>query len=547
MYEENGRFSWTNLFFKIIIIIIFVLFTIWLLKLSIQGATKGMSNSIDVLTDSIFSQNVEKMKEVGKSYFTTERLPEKIGEIKTLSLAKMYEEGLILEIKDKNGNACSAKNSYVSVEKMENEYQMKVYLECGEEKDSIKIIMGCYNYCDTDICERKKIEAKNIEYEYAKTTGGSWTPWGNWTEWSTTSVSKTNYRDVETKVVKEPYTYDKTTVNPILIGNATCPTINDGYELQSSKDGVCTYTKIVVESKEPGRCPETSGDYSLVSQDGFTCNYSKTVTTTDRKNPNACPQTSGDYTLVSQNGFTCTYSKTTYATTGPSKCAQTYNGYELANQSGFTCTYTKTVSGTTSCHYVAVGTYSTWDCSSGSICKEVIQTKWEPRCSTTPSTTATITTTVGCPSGYVQSNGTCVATTPTTDTKTITASCPSGYSPSGNMCVLSTTTTVSKTTTLSCPSGYEKRGNSCVMECTHKIVENAICDNGLRQDKGKCYKDEKITETITVEREVTYYRYRLRDYTGGTTDYKWSTSDNDASLLNAGYKLTGKTRNIGGK
>ncbi len=131
MYEESERFSWASLFIKIIIVIIFVLFTIWLLSLSTKNATKGLSNSLNVLTDNIFAENVDRMKEVGKSYFTTERLPEKVGDVKTLTLASMYDKNLILEVKDKNGNACSAKNSYVSVEKMETEYQMKVYLECG--------------------------------------------------------------------------------------------------------------------------------------------------------------------------------------------------------------------------------------------------------------------------------------------------------------------------------------------------------------------------------------------------------------------------------
>ena len=81
MYEENNRFSWTNLFIKIIIVIIFILFTVWLLSLSTKNITRGMSDSLGVLTDNIFSQNVDKMKEVGKSYFTTERLPGKVGEV----------------------------------------------------------------------------------------------------------------------------------------------------------------------------------------------------------------------------------------------------------------------------------------------------------------------------------------------------------------------------------------------------------------------------------------------------------------------------------
>ena len=48
--------------------------------------------------------------------------------------------------------------------------------------------------------------------------------------------------------------------------------------------------------------------------------------------------------------------------------------------------------------------------------------------------------------------------------------------------------------------------------------------------------------SMTEKREVTYYRYRIREYVGGNVDYKWSTSKNDKKLLDAGYKLTGRTR-----
>ena len=574
MYEENRRFSWTSLFIKIIIVVIFILFTIWLLSLATKNATrevtKGMSDSINVLTDNIYAQNMDRMKEVGKSYFTTERLPEKVGEVKTLSLAKMYDEGLILEIKDKNGNACSAKNSYVSVEKMETEYQMKVYLECGEEKDSIKVIMGCYNYCDADICERKAI--KGIEYEYSKTTGGSWGPWGNWTNWSKTSVSKTNYRDVETKVVREDYSYDKTTTKSTEMGTSSCPTV-EGYAFKGMTNGVCNYSKIIVDTKEPNACPKTSGDYTLVSQDGFNCHYSKTSHGTT--NPVACAKTTSDgYELVSQNGFTCNYSKTSHGTTNPSACAKTYNGYNFVSQNGFTCNYSKPVTSTVpatktqnytqSCRNVVVDTKTVWDCSS--TCKQVIQNVTEYRCTSVPngysyscssgvlsgtncviSSTATTQTTVGCPSGYSKSNGTCVANSGTTSTKTTTVGCPSGYSKSNGTCVSDDATVATKTTKASCPSGYDVREDVCAKEITYKHNENSLCDDGLRQSGGKCYKDEKVTERINDVRNVTYYRYRLREYTGGVTDYKWSTSDKDQSLLNAGYKLTGKTRKIGGK
>ena len=213
------------------------------------------------------------MKEVGKSYFTTERLPQKVGEVKTLSLARMYDENLILELKDKNGNACSAKNSYVKVEKMETEYQMKIYLECGEESDHIIVIMGCYNYCNTDICEKKSTETvQGIEYQYGKTTGGSWTSYGSWSEWSKTAVTKTNSRDVETKVVKETYTYDKTVTDSQNNGAAKCPSV-EGYTVISNNNGICTYNKTVTETASPVACAKTYNGYTLVSQSGFTCSH----------------------------------------------------------------------------------------------------------------------------------------------------------------------------------------------------------------------------------------------------------------------------------
>ena len=61
MEEENNRISWPNLFIKVIIVVIFILFTVWLLSLS----HKGLSNSLNVLTDNIYAENIDRMKEVG--------------------------------------------------------------------------------------------------------------------------------------------------------------------------------------------------------------------------------------------------------------------------------------------------------------------------------------------------------------------------------------------------------------------------------------------------------------------------------------------------
>ena len=543
MYEERERFSWTSLFIKIIIIIIFVLFTIWLLQLSMKSATKDMSNGINVLTDGIFTQNVERMKDVGKSYFTTERLPQKVGEIKTMTLEEMYKKNLMLEVKDKNGQACSAKKSYVAIEKLETEYQMKVYLDCGEEKAFIKTIMGCYNYCNTDICEKKEVPAKKaIEYEYSKSTGGAWGPWGPWSSWSTVFVDKTNYRDVETKSVYEPYTYEQIVTQEQYAGVANVCASLSGYTLISNKDGVCTYSKTTTSTADPV-CPSVSG-YTFTSRSGFTCKYSKTTTsTTDYElvyygtgSGSYVPgdtatyhyvQTSADYqykcnsTCAFQWYYTYTiytkkYKTTTVTTTKPASCPSGYT------QSGNECV--KSSTSTTTKPATCPSGYT----QSGNSCVK-----------TGTSTTTKIAT---CPSGYTQSDNTCVKTGTSSTTKP--ATCPSGYTKLNNTCVKYKTTTKIAT----CPSGYTQSGNTCVKTGTSTTTKPATCPSGQIQKGTKCYK--KVNQTITIEdtKKVTYYRYRLRDYNGGTIDYKWSPSNNDKSLLDAGYKLTGRTREIeGGK
>jgi len=644
--EENRRFSWSGLFIKIILVVIFILFVVWLLSLS----NKGLSNSLGVLTDNIFSQNMEKMKEVGKEYFTTERLPKKIGEVETLTLEEMYEKKLILELVDKYGNVCDAEDSYVSIEKLENEYQMKVNLECGDEEEYIIVIMGCYDYCDTDICEKKEeIEnSKKIEYQYSKTTGGSWTNYGNWSEWSKIAVTNTDYRQVETKKVNEEYTYDKDVTEVVYAElEASCPkgyektsdgskcykvvastetsnpvcssltgytlTGRDGFTCKYSKSGTQTTTKTAVcptgydksgntcvksttETANP-TCPSLSG-YQNTGRDGFTCSYSKSTTTT--ANP-VCPSVSG-YTNTGRNGFVCSYSKTSSETTNPT--CPSVSGYTMTGRNGFTCNYTKYVKGdyvgtnkgeyvpgnTTSYIYEEVGSAEyVYDCNNScafrwihtwKIYKAVISST--TRIASCPSgysqsgntcakgTTSTLSRTASCPTGYSTSGSTCAKTTSSTTTNT--ASCPTGYSKSGNTCAKVTTltadlmcpilsgytykgrnesvcnysrgTTETTTKTASCPTGYSKSGNTCTKTVSKNTYKDLIlsCPTGYNEDGVKCSKEVESTIKVTGTKEVTYYRYRVREYKGGTTDYKWSTSNNDKDLLNAGYRLTGKTR-----
>lgn len=545
MEEENRSFSWSGLFIKIILVVIFIIFTVWLLSLS----TKDMSDSLDVLTDDLFTENLERMKKVGKEYFTKEKLPLKTNDIKTLTLEEMYEQKLILEIKDKNGDACSKEKSYVSVEKFDNEYQMKVYLECNEEKDHIIVIMNCSEFgtCVTTNDDKPSSnpdkkpttngdsDEKQIEYEYKKVIDGSWSDWGEWSEWSKVEITELDNRDVETKIEKETYTYYENvpSIDYKDFGK-TCP---EGYKL--TQDKTKCY-KIVTNVSAP-QCNDKA---NLVSQNGFECKYiytesvaascpagydligGKCMTTkpsyeiVDTVDPD-CPKLYG-YLKTGGEGFTCNYTKYTYDESNPIKqfTAKTVpedNTEYVSRSKGLVYVYENNIR--TPMHliyqYDTILEKEKQETRKAS-CKEGYAEDGDV-CNKYERTMVPLEEELTCPvkAGYevVKNNNTCTYT----KKETKEATCPIGYTKQNNQCVESTTTYEDYTKT--CPSGYTLTtdGKQCQAPVTNSVPK-----------KG--------------EKEVTYYRYRLREYLNGTTLYAWSTSKSDKKLLDDGYKLTGRTR-----
>ena len=541
--EDERRINIVKVLLKLIVVVLVILFSAWIV-------TKICSNNnpinSDKLVDQVFQDNLNRMKEVGISYFTLERMPKNVGDKEKITLQDMYDKNLILEIRDEENNLCSDTDSYIEVEKYNDEYQMKINLSCSNRKDYIIVVMGCYNYCKNEICEKQEqdviTDSDNdsqqntvIEYEYYKATNGKWTDWSAWSAWQKTYLEPTEYRKVETKVVQEDYTYESTIEEDeyadVII---SCPS---GYSL-NLEGTKCK--KISNETTNPV-CPTISG-YTLYNQDGFTCKYKSNTTA----NP-VCPTISG-YTLYNQDGFTCKYkSNTTVSQVCPS-----LNGYTIiSNQSsGWTCVYKKYLrqgqglsvpQNTSTRIYEFVTTALIHDCDTCSYYSGVIYnifarktqsavcpsgyTKIGNSCVKTKTNTAT------CPSGYTKIGNSCVKT------KTNTATCPSGYTKIGNSCVKT------KTNAATCPSGYEKINNTCKKVYYKSIIKS--CPTGFtltNETNQRCYK--KVTSVITMHdvRDVTYYRYATREYINGTIDYKWSTSNNDKSLLNNGYKLTGRTR-----
>ena len=56
-----------------------------------------------------------------------------------------------------------------------------------------------------------------------------------------------------------------------------------------------------------------------------------------------------------------------------------------------------------------------------------------------------------------------------------------------------------------------------------------------------------IYDYVKVEKysDVTYYRYRKREFIGGTTETVWSTCEPvDSKLIEDGFKLTGNKKEV---
>ncbi len=167
-YERRG-FPLRNFILKLILVIIFVFLLIWLLPKFISPViNKNNSNNgsncsngtceikgLSALTSQIFADNLDRMKEAAIAYYTTDRLPKNVGEYNQMTLSDMIGKKIITPLIDKNNKACDVEKSYVKITKLADEYILKVNLKDSEKEDYILVHLGCYSYCEKDICQKK--------------------------------------------------------------------------------------------------------------------------------------------------------------------------------------------------------------------------------------------------------------------------------------------------------------------------------------------------------------------------------------------------------
>lgn len=446
MYDERKeRFTLKDLLIQVLFVGVFIFLLVWLFPLKsdvnkrFDKLNNNLNNSLSPLYDQIFNQNVMAMKDAAITYYTTPRLPQKVGQEEKMTLSKMLESNLVLPFVDKNGKQCDLMESYVSITKMDDEYILKVNLKCDDQEDYLLVHLGCYNYCENGVCEKQEEPTKPVTpskpvvndtylYEYIKVTDGKWGEYDEWSEWTKNVITATDYRQVETKTEKiVTYVEKEVTKEVPIYGTQTVPS-------GSYQESYTAYRTVPVS--ETRQVP-----------------YTEKVTTNEKSCKNE-PQ----YKTVTTNG-TCAEYKT------ETKIIRV--DYELD------CTDT--------CKRVS---------------KPVYQTVTTNECKR-----------------YNQ----------------VTTQVPDGTK---EVC-----TTVPKTTTV---TKYRTETFTSTKQEAYTAYRTVPTYETIKVQTGTKIETEIVQEP--VETTVTYYRSRTREYISGNVDTKWSKSQNDKSLLEAGYTLTGNSK-----
>ena len=131
MYEENSNNS------NVVSTILKVIIALLLVVLSIKVVSIVVSNRELNKSNDFMKENLNKIEEVAKKYFTKDKIPVTSGDTVKISLDTLIKEKLMSEIKDDKGNSCNMQESFIQFTRLDTEYQIKSYLVCNETTDYI--------------------------------------------------------------------------------------------------------------------------------------------------------------------------------------------------------------------------------------------------------------------------------------------------------------------------------------------------------------------------------------------------------------------------
>lgn len=139
MYEEGNKrisLNWGSLIIKLLVLAIVLFIAGWLFVKVINNDTTKKTTTL-AANNSDYIANINTMKTAAFEYFTTSKLPEKVGGTEKITLAQMINQKLLIDFTE-DGKVCNTNTSYIQATKMaDNNYALKVSLDCDEKSDFI--------------------------------------------------------------------------------------------------------------------------------------------------------------------------------------------------------------------------------------------------------------------------------------------------------------------------------------------------------------------------------------------------------------------------
>ena len=139
MYEEKRvRFDWKGFLLKLLIALLLIFLILMLLPFGNKKEANGHTKA--------FNDNFSKIKEVGNNYYTKDNLPA-AGEESKITLRQLINSKKVKTLKGADKKVCNEDASYIKSYKKNIGYELEVHLECGEEKETTYIYLGCFDDC----------------------------------------------------------------------------------------------------------------------------------------------------------------------------------------------------------------------------------------------------------------------------------------------------------------------------------------------------------------------------------------------------------------
>ena len=503
--ERGYRFSILDIIVKLIFAALFIFILIWLFEKNVPNMKPFYSN--------VFRENIKYMQEAGESYFTDDKLPKEIGDTNRISLADMFDKKLVLPFVDEDGNSCNQYDSYVSVTKTDNGYELKTNLVCNKESNYTVKILGCHNYCKDALCSKTCSIEQITEYKYKKLSNVTTYKCPN-------GYKKSGKYCVKSKLVDSKSANKTTTTTRVITVDATkvidsgtkklLETIkvknNDSYEkvyinpIKETTSGTTTTTKVYIDPIK-----STSNGSTTTVKEAYSCQKTKTVresyNCTKYKTETQCT------TKYKQEAYSCECTTKYVGGVYKTSCNTCYKSVPYQSCSDVNKAYTDT------CYRDVTQTYT--------------DTCYRDKTVTTPGTT-----TYSCPSNAEGSEGSgsnlkCYYLEKVSGGYSYKCPSKSNYSTgsgSNFKCYYVTNGSYHYT----CEKGYKLDGKYC-KKTVNETSTVKKCDSGYKLEGDKCnkYSTTKINATKKTSKK---------------TVYKWSKSE---SL--SGWTKTGETRTVQGK